>query len=348
MRLLVTGDLHFSDAPRDGYRHEFVPWFLKQIEKHHIDVVIIVGDLTEEKDRHSARLVNRVVEHIAAIAELCHVIILRGNHDYVELDNPFYAFTRLLGAPGRVRWVNGPEESATDAGDPLKLLGRCLFLPHTHDYQRDWGHLRLRRYDWVFAHNTFVGADLGHGQKATRGPPVSLFGQDAFVISGDVHIPQALGVVTYVGAPYTVDFGDDYRGRILLIDIDKGLQPIFYDGPQKRLFEIRKVSDLRRFAPTAGDILKVRMRLTHEDYPNWQERQREVLAWGRDCGCVVHTVEVVLDERRSTTAEEPSGKKAKKQSSMSRSDEQLVKDYAKLRALDERTTNVGLNLLRRG
>src|SRR5205814_1607714 len=91
----------------------------------------------------------------------------------------------------------------------------CLFLPHTNNYKRDWKGLDFSKYQWIFAHNTFQGANIG--PRRLEGIPTSIFPRNAKVISGDIHVPQHFGPIEYVGAPYRIDFGDDYEPRVLFL-----------------------------------------------------------------------------------------------------------------------------------
>ena len=55
MLTLLTSDLHLTDRPNDAYRWDFLSKWLWGIR---FDSLVILGDLTEEKDCHSSVLVN--------------------------------------------------------------------------------------------------------------------------------------------------------------------------------------------------------------------------------------------------------------------------------------------------
>lgn len=235
--ILVTADWHLSDNPRDNYRHLWQQQLRDMIEEYCVEVLLVLGDLTEEKDRHRAGLVNKVVDHLYQLGQLCQVIVISGNHDYVNPATPFYGFAHRIKG---ITWVGIKDRSSPkkEALDKLGMIGDALFLPHTTDYKRDWKGLKLNTYDWIFTHNTFHNADIGNGQRVESGIPVTVFGDRPQVISGDVHIPQKLGPVTYVGAPYLIDFGDSYEPRVLLIDKKGQMRSIKTSGPQKRLVTV--------------------------------------------------------------------------------------------------------------
>jgi hypothetical protein len=329
MPALITADLHLSDNPRDEYRFTALSTIRNIAKAEKVSRVIVLGDLTEAKDKHGARLVNRIVNEFDKLATVCDVMILKGNHDYVVEDDPFFAFLSRI---PDISFINNPTEF------PIKGLGHCLFLPHTRDWQRDWSGIELTGNDWVFAHNTFEGADVGG--RTMPGIPVEQFGKDRdYVITGDVHVPQRIGPVTYVGSPSLVDFGDDYEPRVLLIEEGKRPISIPVPGPQKRLIEIKILmfgTSVISGIWNKGDIVKVRVNLDAGDYAQWAEIRQHVKAWGDEEGLILHTIQPIVREGKSTI---------KRTVRAPRSDEELLQSYVKLRAVDEATAGVGMKLL---
>jgi len=322
MTTLITADLHLGDNPRDVYRHKFMEQLPALLKKHKATRLLVLGDLTEEKDRHSAWLVNKMVEYFFVLHQVCQVMILRGNHDYIDINNPFFRFLQCIEGIG---WIDRPYEA-----------DGCLFLPHTTNWKRDWDKLRFEGRDWIFAHNTFEGADVGHGRKLS-GIPTNIFPDDN-VISGDVHIPQKLGQVEYVGAPYTVDFGDDYEGRVLRLT-KHGVTSIPLTTPQKRLVEVSELKELTKVKHVKqGDILKVRYFLAADQQPRWSEIQAAIREWSEKHGYILHTTQPVVVTNRL------GGEKAKRKVIV-RSDQQLLESYAKQRGVDPRTLKTGLTLM---
>lgn len=274
MSVLITADLHFSDNPRDDYRFLVVSRLREMIEKYEVEMLLILGDLTEKKDNHGAWLVNCMIEHFVMLASWCPVIILRGNHDGLDPQSPFFEFLRNF---KNISFITHPMSRE------VPVLGECLFLPHSSDYKRDWGGIDLKdkRYERIFAHNTFKGASGQH--RELDGLPLDIFRKNSKVIAGDVHIPHQIGPVTYVGAPYLVDFGDDYRPRVLLERAGSDIKSIAVPGPQKRLVECtagKAGVDWPESGLNPGDILKVRISVTPKQYTRWNEIKEEVHAWG--------------------------------------------------------------------
>lgn len=337
MTAVITADLHLADNPRDEYRHAFQQTFRQLIQKHKAQTVLVLGDLTEEKNRHDARLVNRVVNHFVELSRLCRIIIMTGNHDYSVEGNPFFAFLCHI---ENITWVNAPTE-----GSQLGLpnlppdIKHSLFLPHTHNYKEDWAAFEFKNYRYIFAHNTFNGANVGFGRKLD-GIPTDIFPTGVKVIAGDIHVPQDLDCVTYVGAPYTVDFGDAYEPRVLKLE-NNVLTSIAVDGPQKRLVEISSLKQLKKEEEflLKGDILKVRVELVPEDHDRWAEIIDEIYDWGTKRGYSINQIQQI----KSAGGKRP----VKHVSRAPRSDEEILAAYAKAQGVDDATLKVGKQLLQK-
>jgi predicted phosphodiesterase len=322
MSTLITADFHLNDQPRDEYRHVFVASLPKLVKKHNVDRLLILGDLTDEKDRHSSRLVNRISNYLYALTQTCkEVVILRGNHDYLTPDWPFFAFTSRM---PRVIWYGQPT-ATTDAE---------LFLPHTTNYKKDWTEIKMDEHDCIFAHNTFKGARNEAGIEL-GGIPFERLAKALLVVSGDVHVPQTFGCLTYVGAPYHINFGDTFIPRVLLLENGK-LKSIPTTGVQKRLIE--GTFPFKGATYREGDIVKIRAHITMADCATWFELRGKILYWCEERELIVHTVQPIV--------EYPLGPKAKEMERYQyKSDAQLLHEYAQRHGIDSRTLRVGMELL---
>lgn len=328
MTALVTGDLHLSDNPRDVYRHRFVQRLPAIAKKYDVQQVIILGDLTEEKDRHSAWLTNRIADYIYDLTQVCYVEIAMGNHDYISIDDPFFQFLQYI---PRVKFIAKP--TAFTIGG----LGMCLFLPHTRDHVKDWKGVEASGANWVFAHNTFDGALVGNGKRMAGVPLDAIPVKNVPVIAGDVHVPQKFGRVTYVGSPYTVDFGDDFEPRMLLLD-ETRMKSIPCDGPQKRLVECVAGQELYHFPDLSpGDILKVRVTIQQKHVAEWDEIKNWVHRWGEQHKVVIFAV----------IPELVAGKEARIKPAVTspKSDREVLTKFARARDVDDNTLRTGLFLM---
>ena len=321
MKTLVTSDLQWSDNSRDKYRLDFVGTLHKLIHKYKVDSLYLLGDLTEAKDNHPASLVNTIVNDVHSLSELCDVTILQGNHDFSNINHPFFEFLNRF---ENVKWISTPT-----------IRDLCLFLPHTRDYKKDWAKIDLKgNYDFIFAHNIFTGVCAANGH-ALSGIPPSVFAKDAHVISGDVHEPQTFGCITYVGPPYLCDYGDSYEPRVILLDGVKETS-IKVGGPQKRLVDLTWPGKLTDQA-NAGDIVKIQVHLEMEHVAKWAEIRSNLEKQAHDLNWQLNTIQPLV-----TYVPAKGGVAAKHQN---KSDKDYIDGFSKRFGLDKETFKVGLVLM---
>jgi len=335
MTALALGDVHWSANPRDQYRHDFVErQLLPLIRAKRVSRCILLGDLTDSKDKHGAVLVNRVVGHLHTIAQLCPLHVVCGNHDFAVAGHPFFEF---LGHIDNISWWTQPTELG-HASWPNTLM-----LPHSHDWERDWPLDKIKQggYDFIFAHATFTGARSESGREM-EGVPTSIFADDARVVAGDVHVPQRVGPVIYAGAPYRINFGDSFQPRVLLLRGDK-IVSVQVGGPRKVLIDTVADDDLDRDDNTepvvkSGDIVKVRVHLTGDEYARWGEIKDMWRAWAAEQQVELMPLVPVL-ERADVRGSAPRRAEVVP-------DEQVLASYGRARQVDEPTMSVGQEIAR--
>lgn len=288
MNWLLTSDIHLSDRARDSYRFGLFPWLAQQQRKHKVDATFILGDITESKDRHSSALVNRVVEELLKLTE--PVFILRGNHDGIDPNSPYFKFLNRI--PG-LSFVVSPTF--------LHKYGVAM-IPHC----RDQAALEVACQQMpanpkaVFLHQTFTGAraETGTALSGLDLSPVSVLKPWLGVYSGDVHVPQRQGLLTYVGAPYHVRFGDKFEPRCLLLK-GGGKHDLHFDCPRKWSLTIHDADEIaNNEGLTTGDQVKVTVELLREEAVEWQDYRRRILAACRERGLDVFGLDCTVKAGR--------------------------------------------------
>ncbi len=267
MRVLITADLHLTSRALDAYRWEFFQW----LQEQKFDILVILGDLTDDKDFHSSVLVNRVVDELLTLAESGHDIhLLKGNHDYSASDDPFFEFIKHY---PDCYYHNTPQ---------ICELGnmRWAFFPHSREpeqYEAGFRRLKNAGVDFTLCHQTFHGAVSEHGRKLDGWQPSSL-SDIGKLFAGDVHAPQIIGAVEYVGAPYPIHFGDDYEPHVVVVN-GEDRQWTYLKPPhiQKIVLEISDPSQIE-FAPRwqAGDQVKIVMKIGRSDFGRWEHYRKQV------------------------------------------------------------------------
>ncbi len=284
MNYLITSDLHLTDRERDAYRFGLFPWLEEQVKKYKIDYLFILGDITDQKDNHSSRLVNTITDAIRELSQEVDIVILSGNHDYIDSDCPFFRFLDNINVDG-VAFLHKITEFETSDG-------ALLFLPHTRTPTEDWKDISWDKFDYVFMHQTMDGSKASNGM-AMDGLSRKIFkGYKGDVISGDIHVPQTIGPVMYVGSPYHVHFGDHFIPRVLLIH-DNTLAELHFTAPRKLTYEINDPEELLGLDFTSGDQLKVRLKLSAAELADWSNLKCRVEEICKERGTYLHAVELL-------------------------------------------------------
>ena len=83
MNALLTADLHLTDNDTEFYRWDIFGVLEEEAVKNNVAIIGILGDAFDRKDRHTAKLVNKL---IAALLNLrsktqAMIVLLAGNHD---------------------------------------------------------------------------------------------------------------------------------------------------------------------------------------------------------------------------------------------------------------------------
>lgn len=266
LNYLITADLHLSDRKKDEYRFGIFSFLAQQQKLHKVSATFILGDLTEHKDKHSSALVNRIVDELTEL--IPPVFILKGNHDYIDADNPFFRFLNCI-------------EGIEFISKPILLENGVCMIPHCKDQfefnEACWGAIPPKARA-VMLHQTFADSIAESGSRLTglsAAPIEALKPLGAY--AGDVHKPQVSGPVTYVGAPYTVRFGDNFTPRVLLIKGGKE-HNLHFPAPRKWALSITSPDDLiKNKALRRGDQVKLTIKLAREEVVEWSAYRQQVL-----------------------------------------------------------------------
>lgn len=282
--LLMVGDLHMTDQARDAYRFEIFDWLRRQQDKYSVAATFLAGDVTNEKDRHSATLVNKIVN---GLTKLKHPIyICRGNHDYRDPNNPFFNFLNHI-------------EGLTFVTEPKVYQGMAI-IPHYRE-QGEFDHAVSIVSECTPAtflvHQTFDGAiaETGARLNGFTASHIELLDPPLGVYAGDVHKPQRQGIVTYVGCPYHVRFGDNYDPRVLLIT-ERQDKNLYFDAPHKWSLRIRGPENLLNNEDLyEGDQVKLLVEMTREEVLDWKKVKASILAACKELKLEVYGVKMEVN-----------------------------------------------------
>jgi len=327
--VLITADLHLTDRKLDAYRWDIFLWIINQISNREtIKEVFILGDLTHQKNNHSADLVLRLIGELQKLAELVPVRILKGNHDYVEASQAFFSFVDSF---PNIKYYSKPTKS--------KVLGKpAYFFPHTGnlEYSSHQKLLALKgQFEYVFVHQCFEGANAANNH-TLYGAPLKYFRDlGTYLIAGDIHKPQTMGNLTYVGSPYPVAFGDDFSPRVLLLS-KKGLKSVPRTAPLKSSFEVASIEELKALELTEGDQIRIVYKTGRIDGEAWSEFKNAVAKYCDEMGVNLRSLQVSSEE---VLAEDS------KVSTAGNDPRQVVEAYCKENKIADSEQSIGLELL---
>ena len=328
MTFLITSDTHFTATPRDEYRWGLFPWLRKMAKKHDAGDIIFCGDLTDAKDRHPSTLVNRLVEELDTLASNgISVWLLKGNHDYVDADNPFFDF---LSKVPHIKFITKPTEITIQEE-------RFLFLPSTRDYDADWAGLDVDA-EYIFCHQTFDGSVAENGMELRGIPPGVFKSFSGKVISGDIHVPQDINKqIKHVGSPYRIHFGDTFTPRVLLLK-DGRFTDLHFPCISREVIVVRSAEALDKYEFPEGTQVKIRVKLKRAEYPEWTNIRKQAAEVASRKGwqlCGLELVELTTRVRdREIEVEE------------TRTPETIVREYGKDRKLDKDMVEAGVDFLK--
>lgn len=287
---LVIGDLHLTDQARDAYRFGIFDWIVKQQDELCPAATFLAGDITDAKDRHSATLVNKIVAGLTKLSGT-PIYICRGNHDYRDPANPFFKFLNHI-------------EGLTFVTKPMVVHGMAI-IPHVRTQDEFNAAVAAVGPNSAFlVHQTFDGAIAETGVRLTglSASPIELLKPALGVYAGDVHRPQRQGIVTYVGCPYHVRFGDSFTPRSLWVT-ERHVNR-YFDAPFKWSLTVRDECDIENDdLLSAGDQVKLTIEVAREELVDWKKIKANVLAACKDRQLEVYGVTLQVNNTASRQRE---------------------------------------------
>lgn len=353
---LATSDLHLTDRPQDEYRWTIFDFLFKEAKHRKVDAVLILGDVTDAKDQHSARLVNRLVREIAAFSEHFPIYFLKGNHDYSDEFGCFFAF---LDHFPNVRFIQRTElVEIEDEG--------FVFVPHVHERPFADGKLNttksrthqpllskrtvaiLRKpHRFRLFHQTFKGSILSSGSRIEAKKGISHSGfrpyglkHKGFVhLAGDVHPPQKCGPIHYCGAPHPINFGDNFNARVLYWDGEE-LNSLPRVTIRKLAVELNE--DNMGLPPDLipSDQIKITVNLSRERMSEWRQIRHQLFELANRDSIQIEAIQFNCTDSAFVP-------EVKAPASISTKPRKAVIEFAEDNGLPAKTTKAGLRILSR-
>ncbi len=287
MRAIASGDWHLTDNVKDEYRWQVFDVVTRHALDLKAEAIIVLGDISDQKDRHSSWLVNRMVVSFLDMAEAtgCAIYIIKGNHDEPTGGVPYWEFL------GHLRTARGSIAAFSEPARRTIAGAACWLVPHSRTPNEVWPNLDMSGIQFVFAHQTATGSVLSNGTTIDEG---FKFPTGIPIISGDVHVPQLLGNVFYAGAPHPVRFGDKYSPRILYLE-DGTVRSIPIKTISKMVLSGTSVADILAIRTSPGDQIKVCLNIPANATKEWTLMQAELQQAFSDRQVTLESIEITSD-----------------------------------------------------
>lgn len=274
MNALIISDLHLTENIHEEYRWSVFSTVREYLKQHKIPDLFILGDLLDKKDRHPAELVNHLINELVECSKIAHVTILKGNHDYLKPEHPFLDFLNYI---DYITWIDQPRLILEDND-------KILWLPHSRTPEVDWKDLEYYDLNFIFMHQSVIGCKVSNMFEMNHGLNLKWLTSrtTAKIYSGDIHVPQDIDVLTYIGTPHPVSFGDHYQPRMLHLKGRTHTEiPLF--TIQRLALTVESLEDLKIqcecFNTKPGDHLKIKIILPHSELSQWSDLKQVIQAW---------------------------------------------------------------------
>lgn len=333
--ILLTSDWHLDDNPLNEYRWDVFKHVAQWAEESKDNSLIYhLGDLTDRKDRHSAKLVNRLTKEFKRLADVGIVVwILMGNHDKPINGTPFWCF------------LTDMSDFLTFVAEPTGLpKARLALLPYADDPAADWAHIDFSKIDTIFMHQTVTGA-RGNNGILLENNKMPTFPFRIKVYSGDIHTTQTIrkrgaASVIYIGSPHPVAFGDDYPCQMMELNDDYSFARIIsLQTMQKLMLRIDDLADLDKVVARPGDQARVVCKLAIERLEQWPAIQDAIGDWAGRLDVLLFSIDPEIEgiQTASDDVEAPA---------LESDPTYILRLFADAEEIDDRMFEAGIALLK--
>ncbi|WP_353244607.1 exonuclease subunit SbcD [Providencia sp.] len=309
MRIIHTSDWHLgqyfftkSRAPEHQY---FLNWLVNQVEVHHVDAVIVAGDIfdTGSPPSYARELYNKFIVDLQKTG--CQLVILSGNHDSVSVLNESssllsYLNTQVVTSGSEPNVINLHNKQAQPIGlvcaipflrprdIQLSIAGQSIeekqlsLQTAIHDHYQASYQLALEQRAMLgvdipiiaTGHLTVIGAELTDSVRDIYIGTLEAFPSGAFppadyIALGHIHRPQVIGGkqhIRYCGSPIALSFDETTQQKSVCL--------VEFTGSE--LSEITPLA-IPIFQPL--ETIKGSLKEIEQQLSVWQDYQGENVVW---------------------------------------------------------------------
>jgi DNA repair exonuclease SbcCD nuclease subunit len=284
---LLTGDWHLTDVVLEAYRWDIFKTVTDIALRHGVTRIAICGDGLDRKDRHSKELVNAFTDYLEKLIRDtgAPVDILAGNHDLPVAGIPYWTFLNKI---ANIRYITKP------------IIDNGVFLlPFSYNPLEEWRSLSLASAKMILMHQTVAGSLIENDRKIEKDSnPMPILPRGVPIYSGDIHRPQTVGGIEYIGVPHPVKFSETWPNRVLIVTEASGYKfaDVWLDSTKRAILDVTNTDELQRVNFNAGDQVRVRYKLSSQRMTTWPEEEKRIRDWALDNGVELASVEAVFVE----------------------------------------------------
>lgn len=309
MRIIHTSDWHlgqyFFTKSRAPEHQHFLNWLVNQVEVHHVDAVIVAGDIfdTGSPPSYARELYNKFIVDLQKTS--CQLVILSGNHDSVSVLNESssllsYLNTQVVTSGIEPNVITLHNKQAQPIGlvcaipflrprdIQLSIAGQSIeekqlsLQTAIHDHYQASYQLALEQRAMLgvdipiiaTGHLTVIGAELTDSVRDIYIGTLEAFPSGAFppadyIALGHIHRPQVIGGkqhIRYCGSPIALSFDETTQQKSVCL--------VEFTGSE--LSEITPLA-IPIFQPL--ETIKGSLKEIEQQLSVWQDYQGENVVW---------------------------------------------------------------------
>lgn len=244
MRLLASGDHHFDETTRFDECVRIHEWMVQTARERKPDVFLSAGDVYERSSTPKERAA--VADWLTATAEICEVIVVKGNHDRpqdcaflgrlksrhpIRVVETFDVVHLAVGDVAALAWPNKAMLAAESGrrGEALEQTTievlRAVLSDLAFNLEAGRPHVLLM-HAMVNGSRTSLGQPL-IGAELSIGLEDLTLARCDLALLGHIHAPQEWRGVggadaLYVGAPFRTAFGETEEKSVVWAELEHG------------------------------------------------------------------------------------------------------------------------------
>jgi hypothetical protein len=191
----------------------------------------------------------------------------------------------------------------------------------------------MAQYPYRVCHQTFNGASVGFGRKL-EGIPLDVLPKRGTTFCGDIHVPQEIGGLVYIGAPYHVDFADQYGARVIENNGNHFVSVDTSKLPQKRQIKLTTADEKIPQPYNEGDVVELKVEV--DDMGGWQPIKEFLMKQAERRKLRVWAIKPVLTYKAVRRQHKVTD---------TQTDQEVLETFAKRHGLTDNVLKVGVKLL---